>query len=75
MYATAVAARIVSAAEDLADYPFIGHRVEQIERADVRELAVYPYRLFYVIEPDVIWILAVTHGARDLQQPFFDRLK
>lgn len=73
-YATAVTARIVSAAEDLAEYPHIGHRVEQIGRADLREIAVYPYRVFYVVQPETIWILAITHGARDLRQPFFDRL-
>ncbi|MFN3167654.1 MAG: type II toxin-antitoxin system RelE/ParE family toxin [Phycisphaeraceae bacterium] len=53
-YATAVAARIFSAIEDLAEYPRLGHRVQQIDRADVRELPVYPYRVFNIVELDTV---------------------
>ncbi|MEM6505091.1 MAG: type II toxin-antitoxin system RelE/ParE family toxin [Planctomycetota bacterium] len=73
-YASAVATSIVTAAEELSEYPRIGHRVEHVVRAEVRELSVCPYRLFYAIRQDAIWILAVAHGARDLRKPFFDRL-
>ena len=72
-YASAVAARIVSATESLIDNPHIGHRVEQIDRADVREWSVYPYPLFYVIDDTTITVLAVVHGARDLQGEFFKK--
>ncbi|MEM9415634.1 MAG: type II toxin-antitoxin system RelE/ParE family toxin [Planctomycetota bacterium] len=72
-YASAVAARIVSATELLIDSPFIGHRVEQVLRADVREISVYPYRVFYAVSAESIRILIVAHGARDLSDDFFKR--
>jgi len=75
IYATAVAASIMDAVEDLSDYPRIGHRIEYITDIEVRELAVFPYRVFYRIEEQTIWVLAIAHGARDLRKPFFDRLK
>lgn len=74
-YAALVTAGIMSAAEDLSEYPRVGERVEQVSRAEVREIPVYPYRLFYAVEDRVIWVLAIAHGARDLNQAFFDRLR
>lgn len=75
LYATAVVTSIIDAVEDLADYPRVGQRLEQFTHLEIRELPVYPYRAFYLVEQETIWVLAVAHGARDLKKPFFDRLK
>lgn len=73
-YASLVAASIMTAAEDLSEYPRIGERIEQVAYAEIREVPVYPYRLFYAVEETTIWVLAIAHGARHLDQKFFDRL-
>ncbi|MFI4859331.1 MAG: type II toxin-antitoxin system RelE/ParE family toxin [Phycisphaerales bacterium JB063] len=72
-YASAIAARIVSATELLLENPLIGHRLEQVLRTDVREISVYPYRVFYAVSDRSIDVLIVAHGARDLNDGFFNR--
>lgn len=74
-HATLVTASIVAAAEELSDYPLTGQRIEQVTRAEVREIPIYPYRLFYKVDEDAIWVLAIAHGARNLNQDFFKRLR
>ncbi|MEM1353928.1 MAG: type II toxin-antitoxin system RelE/ParE family toxin [Planctomycetota bacterium] len=72
-YASAVAARIVTVVESLSENPLIGHRVEQVIRADVREISAYPYRVFYAVSDQSIRVLIVAHGARELSAGFLAR--
>ncbi len=46
--------------------PGRGHRVPELEPMDLRELLLGSYRLIYRIDPDVVSIAAIVHGARDL---------
>ncbi|MGH8192419.1 MAG: type II toxin-antitoxin system RelE/ParE family toxin [Rhodanobacteraceae bacterium] len=65
--------RTISAtAERLADFPEMGHAGRLPE---TRELAVagLPYLIVYQVARDVVTIIAVFHGARDLVRLLADR--
>jgi plasmid stabilization system protein ParE len=54
-------ARLVAAAESLADYPDVGRRVQ----GRIRELTfVRPYVIRYTVLEDRVVILRIRHGAR-----------
>lgn len=68
-YAMQFCERLIASVEKLADHPRIGR--EAPEAADtpeeVRELIFRDYRILYLVEVDTVQILAVIHGARDLE--------
>lgn len=74
----AAAERVFYAISDsvsrLGDYPNMGHagRVP-----DTRELSVTrpPYIVVYEVSAEVVTVLAVFHGARDLARAMADRTK
>lgn len=49
-----------------AVHPRIGRLVPEAEREDVREIIYQGYRVIYLIQAEVITVLAVFHGSRDL---------
>jgi toxin ParE1/3/4 len=49
----------------LSRFPDSGRVVPELQRDDIRELIVDPYRVIYRRGADVIEIVAVRHGARD----------
>jgi toxin ParE1/3/4 len=65
--------RIVSAADDLLQFPRIGRRVPEWDDDTIRERIVGSYRLIYRVRDEHILIIAVIHGARllpdDIPQP------
>ena len=63
------AARVMSAVEQLEDFPESGRVVPEINRPDVREIFVYAYRIMYRVQPThrQVQILTVYHGARLLK--------
>lgn len=66
-YAQAVVQRIVADAESLDGFPMRGRVVPEIGDPAMRERFSYRYRLIYRVEPGHVLILAIIHGARDLQ--------
>ena len=66
--ARAVKARIVAATLRLADYPLMAPETDE---PGVRELSIvrYPYKVYYQIEKDEVWIVHIRHTAR---QPWED---
>ncbi len=50
----------------LATFPFSGRMVPEFEQNDLRELIQRPYRIVYLAKEDVVTILRVVHGARDM---------
>ena len=42
--------------------------VPEYQREDIREAIEYSYRMFYLIDEPVTWILAVVHGAKPLPE-------
>lgn len=53
-------------ADTLSILPRRGRAVPHPRRSDIREVFVFSYRLMYRADDDVVTILAVIHGARDL---------
>ncbi|MDT0616955.1 type II toxin-antitoxin system RelE/ParE family toxin [Salinisphaera sp. P385] len=69
VYAYQFISRIFDAGAQLADFPRLGREVPEATDAtgEVRELLFRDYRIIYRLEPgEVVRILTVIHGARDL---------
>jgi len=77
LYAANVYERILNRAERLQDQPEIGAIIPEANRSDLREVYVYSFRLIYQLLPDVVLVLSVIHGARELfrevpDEPYVD---
>ena len=44
----------------------MGREVPEAERGDVRELIFHNYRIMYLVRTDLLYIVAIIHGSRDL---------
>jgi plasmid stabilization system protein ParE len=69
-------AKLVNAAQQLADFPESGHRPLDItDDEHVRELVVEQFRLFYMHQPgsQAVQVIAVFHARRDVAELFKGR--
>lgn len=48
----------------LEDFPESGRIIPEFPELPYREVIISPYRFFYKIKADVVWIVAVWHGAQ-----------
>ncbi|ALC15789.1 plasmid stabilization system protein ParE [Desulfuromonas soudanensis] len=53
----------------LRDYPESGRTLPEFSDSHFREIIVTPYRFFYRIKKDVVWVVAVWHGAQIPEDP------
>jgi plasmid stabilization system protein ParE len=53
----------------LEDFPESGRIIPEFPELPYREVIMTPYRFFYKINGDVVWIVAVWHGAQLPEQP------
>jgi plasmid stabilization system protein ParE len=53
----------------LEDFPESGRIIPEFPDLPYREVIVSPYRFFYKIKDDVVWIVAVWHGAQLPKEP------
>lgn len=53
----------------LEDLPESGRIIPEFPELPYREVIVSPYRFFYRIKNDVVWIVAVWHGAQIPKEP------
>jgi toxin ParE1/3/4 len=53
----------------LAKFPESGRLLPEFPELPFREVIVNPYRFFYKIKEDNIWIVAVWHGAQLTDEP------
>ena len=64
----AAARRLRDRAEEslsrLADYPESGRVLPEFPDLPFREVVVSPYRFFYRVKDDVVWIVAAWHSAQ-----------
>ena len=67
LYAKRVSDALVRKAFLLDELPSMGRKVPEFNEENVRELALYSYRILYEIKTSHIDILAVIHKRRDLQ--------
>jgi toxin ParE1/3/4 len=48
----------------LFDYPESGHPVPEYPDSGYRQVIVKPYRFFYKVRGETVWIVGVWHGAQ-----------
>ena len=53
----------------LEDFPVSGRIIPEFPELPFREVVVPPYRFFYRIKENVVWIAAVWHGAQIPTEP------
>jgi toxin ParE1/3/4 len=52
----------------LKRYPESGRLIPEFPELPHREVIIRPYRFFYRIEKKTIWIIAVWHGAQEVEE-------
>ena len=53
----------------LQRFPISGRHVPGFPGLPYREVSIAPYRIFYLVEGETVWIVAVWHGAQLPQAP------
>ena len=53
----------------LETLPDSGRIIPEFPELPYREVIVSPYRFFYKIKSDIVWIVAVWHGAQLPREP------
>ncbi len=61
--------RVLAALGRLERFPKLGHAIPEFADQPFRELIVEPYRCFYLIEGETVWIVGVWHGAQLADPP------
>ena len=52
----------------LEKYPASGNVIPEFPELTHREVVISPYRFFYRVEKKTIWIVAVWHGAQEVDE-------
>ncbi|MCK8604426.1 type II toxin-antitoxin system RelE/ParE family toxin [Desulfoferrobacter suflitae] len=53
----------------LEQFPNSGRVVPEFPDLPYREVVVTPYRFFYRVKGEIVWIIAVWHGAQLPEEP------
>jgi len=53
----------------LKEFPSSGGVVPEFPELSYREVVVTPYRFFYRVKGEIVWIVAVWHGAQLPEEP------
>ncbi|HJW75796.1 MAG TPA: type II toxin-antitoxin system RelE/ParE family toxin [Thermoleophilia bacterium] len=61
--------RAEAALSRLRDYPESGHVLPEFPELPFREVVVSPYRFFYRVKGDAVWMVAVWHSAQPPDEP------
>ena len=61
--------RVEAVLRRLEDFPESGRIIPEFPELPYREVVVSPYRFFYRAKGEIIWIVAVWHGAQIPGQP------
>jgi toxin ParE1/3/4 len=48
----------------LERFPESGRRIPEFPELPFREVVIRPYRFFYRVGDDIVWVVAVWHGAQ-----------
>ena len=67
-YAVELTEKIFGAVEKLGVFPRLGREVPEIKKENIREIIYGNYRILYKIGTDILYIIAIIHAARDLNQ-------
>jgi toxin ParE1/3/4 len=66
-YAFVMIEKILKSVEKIKDFPRIGREVPEFEESGIREIIYSNYRIMYRIHEDIILVLAVVHGKRNIE--------
>ena len=61
--------RVESALRRLEEFPNSGRVVPEFPELPYREVIISPYRFFYRARGEIVWIVAVWHGAQLPEDP------
>ncbi|MGH8550007.1 MAG: type II toxin-antitoxin system RelE/ParE family toxin [Methylococcales bacterium] len=64
--AKAVVREIVRKTESLAEFPYLGKTIPEVNDDSLREISAYAWRILYHLHQNQIFILAVVHKRRQL---------
>ena len=67
-YADQFVARILTAIDNLQEFPKMGRTVPEARLPHIRELCYQRYRIIYRLETERIVLLTIIHGSRDLSE-------
>ena len=62
-------ARATRVLSRLEKYPDSGRRIPEFRGLPYREVIIRPYRFFYRVQKDTVWIVGVWHGAQLPAEP------
>ena len=61
------ARRFLEAPNVLSGNPSLGRIVPEIDREDIREIGILPYRMIYRVSPTICHILSIRHSRRRIR--------
>lgn len=73
-YAASFVRRIIAATESVQNMPESGGIVPEFDRQDLREVLVGNYRVVYSLSISEVAIVAVIHGARQIERTLGSRI-
>jgi toxin ParE1/3/4 len=53
----------------LEDFPNSGRVIPEFPELSYREVIITPYRFFYRVKGETVWVIAVWHGAQIPEEP------
>lgn len=65
-YAISVVDRITRRTGQISEFPMSGQMVPEYQAEEIREIIEYSYRILYLVDDSVIYILALIHRAKPL---------
>jgi toxin ParE1/3/4 len=68
VYAERTGVRVVEAPRQLEQFPLSGRIVPEFKESNIRELIYGSYRIIYLFQTDICYIVAVVHASRDILQ-------
>ncbi len=68
VYAAAIVQKIIDITRNLHQFPLSGRIVPELNNPLVREKLADNYRIIYRCEDDIVTIITVIHGKRQLEQ-------
>jgi len=60
---------VSSSFENICTFPEMGRIVPEFPDLGFREVIINPYRFFYTVENDTVWVVGVWHAAQLPEKP------
>ncbi len=65
-----VVRQVLGRSRQIAEFPYSGRRVPELDDPDIREVMERPYRIIYLVRSDRIDVLTVMHARQLLPGDF-----